>query len=344
MAQYYLSDYLQGVRSNPVLDVQIDGVYRSAASSLPGRGELRSLAETFSLDFAALYFAARVVDLPANRQFQIFYDRIRAATSARLAAGEPPLPVSAAQYRVLFVPGFLYRRHTFTGADFAVPRETLARAGMPFVFVATDEDGPVERNAALVRAAIDAQAASGRKLIVASASKSGVEVALALSQLGDGGSGHVAAWLNIVGMLQGSPLADQNIWQGLEYLTGKIDTAGIASLTTARSRRRFAGLRIPAHILVVNYIGIPVAGSISSLARRGYDRLRPYGPSDGLSLLPDLMAPAGLTLVELGSDHFLLAERMDLKTIALTTAVIRWIESRMPVPVSADRVGRRDPD
>ena len=35
------------------------------------------------------------------------------------------------------------------------------------------------------------------------------------------------------------------------------------SMTTARSRQRFASFRIPEHVLVVNYFGIPVSGSIS---------------------------------------------------------------------------------
>jgi len=90
---------------------------------------------------------------------------------------------------------------------------------------------------------------------------------------------------------------------------------------------RFEAFRIPPHILVVNYIGIPLSGSISPLARRGFNAIRDEGPNDGLSLLPDLLVPHTPTLIEMGSDHFLLAESMGIKTVALATAIVGWLES-----------------
>jgi hypothetical protein len=62
------------------------------------------------------------------------------------------------------------------------------------------------------------------------------------------------------------------------------------------------------------------------LARTGFLELKDYGPNDGLSLLSDLIVPAGLTLAELGRDHFLLDEEIDVRTIALAITVIRWLE------------------
>jgi hypothetical protein len=55
-------------------------------------------------------------------------------------------------------------------------------------------------------AAIRARAQSGRRLIIISAIKSSAEVALALTKLGPSETGHVAAWINAVGALQGTPL------------------------------------------------------------------------------------------------------------------------------------------
>jgi hypothetical protein len=79
-------------------------------------------------------------------------------------------------------------------------------------------------------------------------------------------------------------------------------------------------------VLVVNYIGIPLTGSLSSLAYGGFIELKNGGPNDGLSLLSDLILPRGLTLAELGRDHFLLDEQIDVRTIALAITVIRWLE------------------
>jgi hypothetical protein len=112
----------------------------------------------------------------------------------------------------------------------------------------------------------------------------------------------------------------------LEYIVGKVDVAGRESVTTARSRQRFDSFRIPEHVLVVNYFGIPVSGSISFLARRGFFPLRKHGPNDGLLLLSDMIFPGGVTLAELGSDHFLLGAHLDITAVALAITVIRWLE------------------
>jgi hypothetical protein len=137
----------------------------------------------------------------------------------------------------------------------------------------------------------------------------------------------VAAWLNIVGTLQGSALADNGIWYQLENLVGQVDIAGVESLTTARSRERFHAFRIPEHVLVINYIGIPLTGSLSSWARAGFWELKIYGPNDGLSLLADLILPGGLTVAEVGRDHFMLDEQIDVRTVALAIAVMRWLQN-----------------
>lgn len=325
-ARYYLATYLAGKRSDAALDGRIDRIYQTARNGLPDRKELKRLSDEFSIDFAALHLADRIARLPLNRRFGGAFDQALAYTRKVFPEGRVGLPAAAARYEVLFVPGYLYKRHPYTGADFAVPRSSLERAGIAHRFVETDEDGAIEANADLVAAAIGQPAAGGRRLIVVSASKSGPEVALALTRIGAAAAGHVAAWINIVGTLQGTALADNGLWYQLEDLIGQIDIAGVESLTTARSRERFDGFRIPEALLVVNYIGIPLTGSFSSLAYGGFAELKKYGPNDGLSLLSDLILPSGLTLAELGRDHFLLDEQIDLRTIALAITVIRWLE------------------
>jgi hypothetical protein len=209
----------------------------------------------------------------------------------------------------------------------AAPRAALQRAGFRCHFVETDDDGPVETNADLVVAAIRARAQSGRRLIVVSASKSGPEVALALTRLGPTETRHVAAWINAVGALQGSPMADERLAPEIDFIVGPVNPAGRDSITTARSRQRFDSFHIPEHVLVVNYFGIPVSGSISFFARRGFFSLGKYGPNDGVVLLADTIFPGGVILAELGSDHFLFNKDPDIKTMALAITVIRWLEN-----------------
>ena len=338
VARYYLGNYLAGKRSDAVLDERIDRVYQSADSKLPDRNDLKHLSNDFSVDFAALYLADQIARTPVNRRFRSVFDQAYDYTRKALPEGRVRLPAAAADYEVLFVPTYLYKRITFTGADFAAPRAALQRVGLTCHFVETNEDGAVEANADLVIAAIRARAQSGRRLMIVSASKSGPEVALALTRLGPAETGHVAAWINTVGALQGTPMADERLAPELEYIIGKVDVAGRDSITTARSRPRFDSFRIPEHVLVVNYFGIPVTGSISFLARRGFFPLRKHGPNDGVLLLSDMIFPGGVTLTELGSDHFLLGERLDITAVALAITVIRWLENpdhpMSPIPGS----------
>jgi len=320
-ARYYLVSYLSGRRTNPALDQRIDRLYRAPSAPLPDRVELKRLSEEFSVDFAAAYFADRIGGAPDNRRFrEIFAESRRAYAQRRLIP-----PAAVAEYDVMFVPTYLYKRLPVLGSDLAVPRKALEKAGVPVYFVETVEDGAIETNAEIVAAAIAARISGGRRLIIISASKSGSEVALALTQLGPAKTRHVAGWINAVGALQGTPLADDRALTDLESLVGAVDAAGIESLTTERSRRRFIGFQVPDHILIVNYLGIPLSGDLSSWARQGFKTLSKHGPNDGILLLADLIYPGAISVAELGLDHFLLDRDSDSATVGLVAGMIRWL-------------------
>jgi len=44
-------------------------------------------------------------------------------------------------------------------------------------------------------------------------------------------------------------------------------------------------------------------------------------------LLSDMIYPGGITLAELGSDHFLLNDHLDITSVALAITIIRWLEN-----------------
>ncbi|HSE84949.1 MAG TPA: hypothetical protein VLJ79_01870 [Candidatus Binatia bacterium] len=325
-ARYYLGSYLAGERSDTALDERIDRVYQSANGSLPDRNELKYLSDEFSVDFAALYLADQIVHVPMNRRFRIAFDAAYNYTRNAFPQSRVKLPAAAADYEVLVVPIYLYKRLLGAGADLAAPRAALQKVGLTCYFVETQDDGAIEANANLVAAAIRGRAQSGRRLIIISASKSSPEVALALTRLGPVETRHVAAWINTAGVLQGTPLVGGPLFRELEFLVGTLDVAGKESLTTVRGRQRFDSLRVPEHVLVVNYVGIPLTGSISFWARRGFSSLRKHGPNDGISLLSDMIFPGGVTLADLGNDHFMRGKPIDIITVALALTVIRWLE------------------
>jgi hypothetical protein len=330
VARYYLADYLTGRHNKPSLDARIDQAYRTIDGHVPNRGELKQLSDEFSSDFAALFFADQIARIPLNRQFRSLFDEAYDYTRKALPEGRVQLPAAAAQYEVLIVPTYLYNRANFSGADLAAPREALQKVGFSCYFVETSDDGPIESNADIVSAAIRARAQSGRRLIIISASKSGPEVALALTKLGPAETHHVAVWINTVGALQGTPLIDDNVLPELEFFVGKVNEAGVESMSTSRSRQRFKSFRIPRHILVVNFFGIPVSGSVSFRARRGFFPMQKYGPNDGMVLLADMPFPGGVTLTEVGSDHFLMDQHLDVTAVALAITVIRWLNDTSP--------------
>jgi hypothetical protein len=328
VARYYLGSYLTGNRTNPTLDARIDQIYQAIDGHLPGRIELKELSDEFSVDFAALYMADQIARVPANRRFRSAFDQVYEYTRKAFPEGRMQVP-QAGNYDVLFVPTYLYKRlTTFTGADMAAPRKALQKVGFTCHFVETQDDGTIEANADLVAATIRALAPSGRRLIIVSASKSGPEVALALTKLGPAETHHVAAWINTVGALQGTPLIDDRVLPEVEFIVGKVNPAGVASMTTTQSRQRFESFRIPKHVFVVNYFGIPTVGSISFLASKGFYPLRKYGPNDGIVLLPDMIFPDGVTLAEVGSDHLRLNDHIDIAGVALAVTVINWLESQ----------------
>ena len=325
IASYYVSHYLVGERSNSQWDERIDRLRAFKAKPIIDRALLKRVGDEYSLDLAALYFAEHLLHDRVHRSFRAAFDvnlmRLRSASPEERAS----LVRRYDRYELVFVPGYLYQRHPFTGADFAAPRAALSKYGVTHRFVATDEDGPIEDNAEKIFIELARRADSPKQLIVVSASKSGAEVALALSRMQPKPARQIAAWINIVGTLQGSPLADDSLFQQSEEQIGRVDAAGVESLTTQRSRERFRWFTIPSHVLVINYFGVPLTGSLSSLAREGFEQLRKHGPNDGLSLLPDLVMPGGINVVEIGRDHFLLEEDIDLRTIAMAVTIFDWL-------------------
>ncbi len=178
-------------------------------------------------------------------------------------------------------------------------------------------------------------------------SKSGPEVALALGKLSQSETGHIAAWINIAGVLGGSPLADAALsaprcWAALALFGWKrLGVDGMKSMSTLRRRGELGDIRIPEHVLVVSYVPLPLSGQVSPRAREGYADLRSLGPNDGLALTFDEIFPGGATLVEVGLDHYLAAAQGVSAgwTCRQTQLSVRWLP--VPPPALPGRQGSR---
>jgi hypothetical protein len=302
-----------------------DAVRRNDVPAL--RATLAAIAREWSIDAGTMAFAATIESLPRNREFRTRFDAAR--------ADGPRQRLAAADYLFVFVPGWLYRVNPDSGADLAQPRAVLDGMGLATQLVPLDENGTVEANGAALAAALAHLSTDGRRLVLVSTSKGGPETHLALDALGrSGGAGHVAAWVNIGGLLNGTPLADHwGAWPrswlaAFAFVFMGHGTAAIPTMRTAPRRARFPELRIPKGMLVVTYVGAPRAAEVTPGAQGDYAIIAPHGPNDGMTLLADTLVPHGVTLVERGLDHYFAAPDLDRRIAALAQAVLETLAER----------------
>jgi hypothetical protein len=292
---------------------------------LPEQDFLKKLADRTSMDFAALVFARALVAGPRSRAVQAAFDRYlqegadRAAEALRGRGGFP--------YTLLFAPSWLYKSHPENGSDFANQRRILDALGVRNHLIESGESDSVEDNAAVIARVIRETGCDGGPVVVVSASKSGAEVAVALSGLTSDEAACVAAWINIAGALHGTPLADSALrwpvrWmaRGIFWLSGWSWDA-LESLETERSRRRLATLKVPGTVTVLNVVAVPVSGSVGYQVYPGYQVLVAHGPNDGVVLLADTVWPGGINIVALGADHLFARWREDVYILATLRAL-----------------------
>ncbi|MGH8528251.1 MAG: hypothetical protein ACRETN_00180 [Nevskiales bacterium] len=331
LAQYALAHYFSGERLNPAHDATLDALLQGLPAGPPERESLARITQAHSADLATALVAERLLREPRNRLLQELFAR----SVEDLDSGKKPAmqPI----YRVLFAPGWLYQRNPKSGADFAKPRKVLTTMGIDNALLPTLESGTIEENAHILAEQIRRYSESGRPLILVSASKAGPEVGEALALLTRRKAPHrVRAWVNIGGILQGSPLADRAAHAPLRWIAALLapvkgwNLASIDNMRTAISRERFRNWRLPRELLAINFLGVPFSGNITAAADYGYQKMKTLGPNDGLTLLPDAIAPNSVTIVQLGLDHYYLDPRIDIKTAALAQTVMRRLDAERP--------------
>jgi hypothetical protein len=331
IAKYYLEQYLRGQHSRPELDEVIASLEREIGTGKSTRVALQNIARDRSTDLAALMLWQSLSANSTNRVgIELFREELGRLKDARGRASAPAV-ADKPHVMIVFAPGWLYRSQQGNGADFARPRQILVESGARTAVLDIEENGTIERNAQLITQQLGALSQVNPVVIVVSASKAGPEVALALSELHRRQPTHsVKAWVNIGGILHGTALADRAVtwpwcWLVKLFVLQGHSFDGIESMTTLRSALRSERVAIPPEIVVVNYIGIPLSGQVTERARLGYGLMREEGPNDGLTPIVDEIAPASVTIADLGLDHFFVDPDIDTKTIALANTVIRLV-------------------
>src|SRR5439155_19949763 len=100
---------------------------------------------------------------------------------------------------------------------------------------------------------------------------------------------NVAVWINLSGLLGGTPLAGwvlrsplRTLWFRLLLWWRGYDFSVIRELAYGPSSPLAGDLRLPRHLRAMHVVGFPLERHLTNrLARRCYRRVRPLGPNDG---------------------------------------------------------------
>jgi len=331
LAKYYLAASSRlGARSAIVAE-RIAGIERRFGGRPLDWLTLKELSEETSPDFATIFFINRCLSDHTNERFQADYFEELHRVESLIRQRNWPRTVQTGlhEYKILFIPGFHYLSDPTSGADFANQRELMRELGLNVQLAATEEDGTIEENAEIIARIVRSESRHHPKIILVSTSKSGPETALALGKiLRPDETDSVKAWLSVGGLIRGTFLADRVMTWPKSWIARiifsleKIDFQSLPGLTTRASRARMESIRLPRKILVVQYVAVPLSGDIADDVRGRYAYLRKYGPNDGLTLLADeLLVPDGITIAEVGFDHFYRDPEINLKSLAIANLV-----------------------
>ena len=150
----------------------------------------------------------------------------------------------------------------------------MEEVGFKTFLIETDEVGTVERNAAFIADELVRLGRGHDEIILVSTSKGGAEAALALGKLlKSGQAAKVKAWISVGGLLRGTPIADRALkwprswWNRVLFFFLGLPAESIESLGTRRRGETFGQLTFPGHMLLVQYVGVPLSGQVSPLAQ-----------------------------------------------------------------------------
>ncbi|PJZ71193.1 hypothetical protein CH373_01380 [Leptospira perolatii] len=323
-AKFYLEEYLVGKGEESLYAASIQKLESIHNGNVPNRDELKNISQEYSVDFATLFFANRLLMQDGNRILQEEFlrnlDKVRWGES---------IPMKT-DVLIMLVPGYDYAKNGHvTGADFAKPRKLLEDAGYNVEFIDIDPLGGVEENAEYIAEKI--RRVHGKRIAIAGASSGGPAIHLALGKLlSVNETTQVKAWLNLGGILQGSPLLDKFssglkglLFSTILWLKGW-ERSKFETMRASTSRRRFTTLKLPGHIAVYNYLGLSLSGNVSRFGRDKYKMMRSDGPNDGLTLLPDIVAPNSLSILSPNTDHFFAEDpEIEQKTLALLLTIVK---------------------
>ncbi len=211
--------------------------------------------------------------------------------------------------KIIVVPGMFYKEHPDVGARGDIICEIAQECGFQTNTVPTLSKGSVSHNTKLVKEAILNEKLE--KVWLVSFSKGSAEIRLALEQLADSPEiQKVQGWISISGVPYGTPLAtlkqknivSKAVWGATSKVLGVHTNV---SKDLCHEGVLAGPMKISSKINIIHIVGFPIAPHLHPELIKFYNRLTPYGPNDGLTLLEDYMHIEGKVYPMWGLDHFL---------------------------------------
>lgn len=285
---------------------------------------LAHIAANNSMDVATLYFLQRAYQDEQNKYAQDLY----LSYLDQLSDNNFNQQLSQlADFYLAFVPGLDYN-DTTNGGNFARQRRLLTANGIKNELILTDDWGLTDDNAVIIAHRLKELSVQQNKIIIVSASKGGLETAVALSKLlKPEETNSISAWVSVGGILNGSPVADTYLcWPKCWIAQIGLLTVGqrislVHDVSYKKRAAEFADFRFPDNIKRVHFVGAPLATQIHKRIKDNYCSIKKFGPNDGITPLMDEVSEKGIIVSELGLDHYYSSPTIDKKTIALALVV-----------------------
>jgi hypothetical protein len=232
--------------------------------------------------------------------------------------------------KIVIVPGAFYVESPHSGANGQAVIDEAHRLGFRTARIPVRGFGSLKDNSRLILDWLDKRA--DEPVVLVSLSKGGADVKIALAQE-DASSAfrNVVAWIDLSGILNGTPLADWLLSRKLRslFLRPFFWFRG-HSFEVIRDLSRRVGSPLsgrailPKRLKSIHVVGFPLRRHLSNaLMRRGHCRLAPFGPNDGAIVLADVCTFPGAVYPVWGADHYLQSRDADLRE--LFARILRYI-------------------
>jgi hypothetical protein len=299
---------------------------------LPTAGKIQEIAKREGIDAATTQLYQSALDSPQHQPFIHRVDEISARTVPRKWQAEAPL---------IIVPGAFYRENPRSGADGRLLREQAERLDCPTGVIPIASRGTLKQNARIICDWLLEH--HEQPIILASLSKGGADVKMALAEPDAAGAfKNVAAWVNLCGILNGTPMAEWLLSRNPVALLNRLYyTLRGQGLGFLRDLGYGPGwpldfeLQLPPHVRMITIAGFPLREHLTSaLARRCHRRLNHLGPNDGSLILSDVCALPGLLYPIWGADHYL-RPKTDVNQLVLS--ILQYLDEELQWRLCAQR-------